>query len=375
MKDQRWAVISDIHLGHKQNSCQKMVDALNEAIIFSGLIKRIQVLVLAGDVFERLLELNHPDIPIIDLWIAGLLQVCRTNNVALRVLNGTESHDRNQSERFETIRQILGLDDMNYKYIHDMEVEYMANLDTHVLYIRDRGEGRPAQETYTEALEHMRAKGVHKVDVAVMHGMFEYQMPMGQSQYEGVHCQAQYEAIVNANIYIGHVHTHSRNGKVVAQGSFDRLKHSEEEPKGFVECEYINGVPHVHFIENKQARHYRNIYTYGMNVEETIAHVDEHVKDLNPDACVCIEAEKSHPIFTNMAELTLRYPTFTWSKRPKDKNTQALNEVEPETDLIEWHPIHVSATNIEEIMMKRVAAHGLSEQDHNFIRSKIQELK
>jgi hypothetical protein len=125
--------------------------------------------------------------------------------------------------------------------------------------------------------------------------MFDYQQPEGIRVAEA-HDSAAYMSFTRHFIFIGHVHTHSVVGNAIAQGSFDRLKHGEEEPKGFV-IAYIdedNG-DHVFFVENTKARIYKTVQCYKMDLESTLRYIEEVTTPLPGDSAVRIEAEPDHP--------------------------------------------------------------------------------
>ena len=171
------ASISDIHLGHRSNPTLNIIAALDKVIFEDRLLEKIDLLILAGDIYERLLDLNHPDIGEIDMWMSRVLRGCHKHKVALRVLRGTRSHDWDQPQRFELFYEMLKLD-IDFKYVDTLEIEYMTALDAHVLYVPDNYK-HDSSETLEEVRELLRARALDKVDISIMHGMFDYQQPEG----------------------------------------------------------------------------------------------------------------------------------------------------------------------------------------------------
>ena len=89
MKDCVVACFSDLHLGHKSNDTIKMLYDLRHEIFDKKLLEKIDALFIAGDVFDRLLQLDYPALHEIDTFFAKLLLACKKNDVILRVLEGT----------------------------------------------------------------------------------------------------------------------------------------------------------------------------------------------------------------------------------------------------------------------------------------------
>ena len=66
--------------------------------------------------------------------------------------------------------------------------------------------------------------------------------------------------MVRYNAFFGHVHKRSTYKKIEVAGSFDRLAHGEEEPKGFLDVTYYSEDNRVvKFVENKDAEVYTSI--------------------------------------------------------------------------------------------------------------------
>ena len=287
MKDCRIACFSDLHLGHKSNDTLKIIQCLRNEIFDKPLLENIDALFIAGDVFDRLLQLDYPGLPFIDQFFADLLKKCKRTNTVLRVLEGTPSHDRGQSSRVVTVEELIqsGCD---FRYVNTLEYEHIESLDCHVLYVPDEYKPDTA-ETLTEVKELLKDRGLKQFDIAIMHGAFAYQFPAHLKI--PTHDINEYENLVRVIIFIGHVHTHSRSGKVFAQGSFDRLRHGEEEPKGYGIAEIRNNRANALFIQNKQARVYKTIQLYNKDVESAFKALKQALANQPIDACIRIEAE------------------------------------------------------------------------------------
>ena len=237
-KDIRYICISDIHLGNRRNKANEIISNLDVWFNHYKTRSDLDIVFIAGDIFDRLLDFSSDDVIDSTLWLGRLINWCIRSRIKLRILLGTYSHDMNQA-RIVNVLTSMVKEPLDISYITSLSIETIDDLDITVLYIPDEWNSE-ANKTYEEVLDQLSSKSLKAVDLCIMHGNFEYQLPV---LTQDTHNQAQYESVVNYYINIGYVHTHTTNGKVIAQGSFDRLTHGEEEPKGGVECVIRTNVP------------------------------------------------------------------------------------------------------------------------------------
>lgn len=346
------AVISDIHLGHKNTKTLSIIKNLEDLIFKDHSNKDLDILFLAGDVFDGLLELNDEDITYIDFFIEALLRYCYKNEIALRILEGTPSHDWTQSIRFITIAQMLELKDLDIKYIDNIHIEINEKFNMSILYVPDE-----IQPTTDKTLKLVKQAiydaGLDQVDIAIMHGQFEYQLPAGIKNIPR-HSSEEYLKIVKKLIAIGHVHTHSYLDRIVAQGSFDRLKHGEEEPKGYIKAKIYKDSFTFDFIENKNAQIYKTIEISDLSLEDTFRCLDE-VTNTYPNSFIRLKATYNHPIFANMGEVVAKYPGITFSRLIKDKSANIDEQYSDlEIDTSEYTPITLTKDNIPDLLKPKL---------------------
>ena len=352
MKDIRFADFSDIHLGHKNEQTLDILAALKREIFDSGLLKKIDILFFSGDIYDRILQLDYPALAEIDIFFSELIHRCYRENVKVRILEGTPSHDRGQPSRIVTIKEITA-SEVDLKYYDKLDIEYIEEFDCTVLYVPDEWRIDNA-DTLAEVKELLKSRGLKTVDIAIMHGQFAYQLPVSLSELK-VHDSTEYQTLVKYLILIGHVHTHSRMGKIVAPGSFDRLKHGEPEAKGYVVGSIKNGRVHIDFIENKTARKYITVAVYDLDTPKSMERVEAAIAKAGIKGCIRIEADPTHPLFQNFHQLQAKWPLIVFSKLPK------LKEQEVKTDTIEsafesWQPIRITSSNIKELVAARLKA-------------------
>ncbi len=372
MKNARIVSVSDIHLGHKNNDTVSILKMLNKELIESNLISKIEILIFAGDVFDSLLLLNNAALPDIDLFFARLLRRCEQHNVIFRILEGTPSHDRGQSLRFKTLHEVIG-SKADFLYVDNLRIEYIERFDCNILYIPDEWRLSNA-ETLEEVTVLMKEKKLSQVDITVMHGQFEYQIPV-QGKDIPVHDEKAYQKLTRVIIFIGHVHTHSLRGKIAAQGSFDRLRHGEEEPKGFLYVNVINNHASVKFIENKAARIYKTIAVYGLDAVETSKKIEKALLGQPIDICLRIEAEPTHPVFTSFSQLEKQYPTVVFSKLPKDQKTGESINITVHNEFDDWKNIEITKDNIVYLILDRLDDNEFNQEDKKFIAEQIEDIK
>lgn len=348
------AVVSDIHFGHRRNGTRDIARNFRAAFPDNAATAQLDIIWLAGDIFDDLFSLNDEDVLEVDLVIAYLLRICKKHDIVLRVLEGTPSHDWKQSHRFEHINEVTGIG-ADLKHVKDLSIEYIERFGITVLYVPDEWDN--TETTLSQIHELLRAKGLDQVDYAIMHGQFEYQLPAHVKAPK--HSSEAYLKLVKELIFIGHVHLHSRYDRIIAQGSFDRLSHGEEGPKGHVRAKvYANGNRDVVFVENEGAMKFVTVRCTDLSLEDTLNEVDDQVGDLPDGSQVRVEANHDHPIFTNMEVLIRRYPLFAWSKLPREDVTEEVALVEDATVFV---PITINRDNLPALLLKRVADADVSQ--------------
>lgn len=362
MKPVRIACVSDIHLGHQRTSTEFIIDNLNKYLTCDSFFMKIDLLFLAGDVYDRLLAHNSLASKLIDAWIARLLRLAKKHNVIIIVLEGTPLHDSKQPSRFMLIHEIhqkSKVNDVNIRYVDKISVEYIEEYDLHLLCVPDEI-NHTTDVTLDECRKIIASKGLSQVDIAIMHGAFRYQLPILSALK--THDEQAYQDLVKYLIYIGHVHKRSTFGKIVAQGSFDRLSQGEEEAKGFVYSVFDEyGNHQTKFIDNPTAKRYVTIDCKFADVEDSIRHIDNIVQTLPSDSFLRIRSNYANPILANIGVLQSRWPTMRWEScvdEEKEQNDIEL-EIENEQDYV---ALSVTADNIRGLLNERLLSKGVSSE-------------
>lgn len=236
--------ISDVHLGHGRIPTPLIAETLREAIRDRDGDRAPDIIFIAGDLFDRptLIGSEHY-LPIRDA-VEDLVRYCAENNIILRLLEGTPSHDDKQGVVVGRTIEDLGLK-INYKYHQTLTIEYLPEFGINVLFLPDEWRHDP-QDTWADVTTMLTEHGLEKVDYAVMHGAFRYQLPTMLEK--SCHVESQWLDIVSRYIFIGHVHLATRKDRILAQGSLVQLEHGTGTDHGYVRV-FDHGNPELDRVE------------------------------------------------------------------------------------------------------------------------------
>ena len=217
--------IADIHFG--------AVDPLYEYnILRDQFINRISILdfdiiALCGDLFDSKFMSNNPIISYAITFVDDLVNLCRSKNASIIIIDGTQSHDNGQLSLFY---HYLSDNTIDFRIVEKIQFEYVKGL--RILCIPERY-GIPEEE-YKQILFYSGA-----YDICLLHGTFK-------GSYKGSEI-----ATLNSNhapvfsigsfinckgpIIMGHYHINGcYESYAYYNGSPLRYKFGEEEPKGFL---------------------------------------------------------------------------------------------------------------------------------------------
>ncbi len=271
--------ISDIHLGHKQVSTQHIVNNLNYYLPDNNSMLEIDIIFLVGDIFDDVFSLRDDNTGIIQRFIVRLLKLCKKYDIVLRVLEGTPSHDGKQSKQFQLLNEFLKID-TDILYVDTLSIEYINRFNINVLYIPDKWRGS-CEQTQNEVIRLLHDNGLSQVDYSLIHGQFKHQLPELKT-IEDFHNSDFYLSITRKYIFVGHIHFMSQFKRILAQGSFDRLRHNEEGPKGFLYVESYQDIAQdvVCFKENKHAAIFKKIFVEYQTQSGLIATLNKLLLEL-----------------------------------------------------------------------------------------------
>lgn len=318
--------ISDIHLGHNKNNTKDIIENILKMINNNKMLikKKVKLLLLTGDEFDRLLTLKSNDSLLAMSFFLRLAKLCKDNDIIIRCIEGTNSHSYNQMKIIgEAIEESnIGVD---FKYISNLEIEYISKLDINVLYVPDELNGNNASKTIKQVRSLLKSKKLEKVDIALMHGAFQYQLP---AVLESNHVESDYLELVKHYIFIGHVHSHTVYKRIIATGSPDRLKHGEEEDKGIIFA-IINKrdikKDMYKFIVNADSKLFNTIIVKEDNFKDLLTRIHKTLKNTKADSHIRFSVEeKNNIIRNNISELKKLFPKLNFTEDKIEKKSISI---------------------------------------------------
>lgn len=366
----KYLVIGDVHLGHPLNKTKFITDNLLEFL--QTYIIDIDVLFIAGDWTDRLLNIASEYTPDIIYCINSIINLCKKYNVKLRILEGTPSHDWKQSILFPIINSVKN-ESIDLKYIDTLHIENISDFDINVLYVPDEW-NRNSEDTYKEVLAIMKSKGLNTVDIAIMHGQFTYQLPGVITPVS--HNPDNYLNIVKYFINIAHVHTYTVYDRIIAQGSFDRVAHGEEKPKGgCLMTIFKNGLMEHIFLENTKARKFVTINIKDFTVEESLDKIDKKLNKLPDNSFIRIKAKKNNPLLKQIKELKLKHLMFHFTTPLVDDKDTTLDESKLVDDKFifdsNYIPITINKDNIKTLIDNEISKNNYTAELFNLIEEEL----
>jgi DNA repair exonuclease SbcCD nuclease subunit len=372
------ASTSDVHLGHHNTSTRFIIGNLTKHLFNKKALKGVDLLVIAGDLFDRLLTMDSEDVSQIRLMVAKLILLCHELGIELLILEGTPSHDRGQSSVFsdtvEMFKKSPKYQETEFRvhYVKTLSILRLERLGIDVLCVPD--ECRPtADQIYEDVKQLLKEKGLTQVDYAVMHGMFGFQLDI-PGVHLNTHDEQSYLDIVKYLIFIGHVHEYSSYQRIFSHGSFDRIIHGDEKPKGWLKAVIEDdGNWHVKFVENTDAKIYRTVYLQDKEAADNIEYIEREIKDYPDDSFVRVVAPQGHAVFSNARVFEERWPKIRWSferKKVKEESSKSNGFVDP----VVYVPIVLNKQTIKKAVADKLLSVGTSPEMMRRIDDRLQEV-
>lgn len=345
----RILTFGDIHFLHPNTPTQHICsNFLNYIHQYDNV--PVDMLIITGDIFDRSVAFNDPAVTDVISWFFEIALWCAKKGTYLRILEGTPSHDDRQARHFGEIITNAKIP-VNYAYVDTVSVEVVKELDISILYVND--EYHPDTEvTLRDAKDRIRDAGLAQVDIAVMHGCFNYQLPPAATKAPR-HNEAEYLSLVKHYIFIGHHHTHTVYDRIIAGGSFDRLSHGQEEPKGFIDATIKTGNDSFYFIENTNAFQYVTLSPKSKNMEGVSKEIAKAISKLKMGAHLRLKLPKDHPAWVGFNVLKQEHSFYNLTKIgiDEDDNAGPIRLVE---DLVipNYIPVTITQSNIVSLILE-----------------------
>lgn len=345
----RCLVLGDIHLGHPNTTTESIIRGLDKVFCQTAALDDIDMIVLEGDVFDRQLTFSDQNAFLIQQWIYRLLRLCKDKDILLRVLEGTPSHDWKQSQEFGLINSVSSIG-ADLRYVDKLSIEYIERFDINVLYIPDEWRVY-CDETWVDVQALLAKEGLSQVDFCIMHGCFPHQMPKNLHKRIDMHVSERYLSIVKYLIFVGHIHHYSQYERILAAGSFDRLCHGEESPKGYIDVTvYPEGEFEATFRENTLARIYKTIDCKSLDVDTAMRRVERVISKLPKQSAIRLLANPLDPAIGLLNVLEISYPDYQWTISVTQNKNISVLDVKPELSVFK-----LSGINLKETLLQRIA--------------------
>ena len=351
MKLRSYVVLSDLHIGARNTTAKEIIDHLQvffEDFSPKSWAKDLDVIFIAGDLWDDTVSFSDSAIKYFIPFFTLLINFCKRNKISLIVLEGTPKHDRKQSETLKTLAQAID-PSFDFVYVDELSIRYVPKLDMNVLFVPDECRTTSLEvERDVEAM--MSEKGLTQVDIAIMHGMFNYQLGTIPHS-ERVYSEQWFLKHVKRYINIGHIHKASQYERILAQGSFDRLTHGEEDPKGaYLLVEEHGGDWAPIFIENKCAKKYISINA-GPTAEKTIELIKKAInKGLPEFSHIRLVGEPTLDVFKGFEELRKQFPQYQLTK--KVSKEISVEETKP---MMQYQAVVLNRETISEVVFNEVS--------------------
>lgn len=318
---------SDVHFGSPAVDQGELADAFASTIF--PLIPELDVIFINGDLFDRAVPFDGLGFDPFYTTAMNLMTLCHINKVALRVLQGTFSHDRHQPKRLESFYRNTGYT-FDFKVMEGIQFETLQIRDRslRLLYLQDDLPYKSSGDIVEVVQEKMVELGWDYVDYACMHGFFDFTFPQNVSQDNVIVFKEAQFPFVRKIIDVGHVHQHRISGNVISNGSFDRLCFGDEGPKGCVKVLDYPDHYTAQFILNEKAAIFDTLkFARGESTEILSQRIIAHMVKIHSDRKISLRFEVETLEHREAIRALMRevYPHVRGAfKKPTDKSGQEI---------------------------------------------------
>lgn len=338
--------ISDVHLGHSKTQTSHILKNLYAAVPDQAWMDEVDLIIIAGDLFDQLLDFNDPNAFLIKRWMRWFLSMCKRRKIKVHVLEGTSSHDYTQNKWMLEVNETVEADLL---YIDTLSIVHDDDLKLDILYIPDEWRGNQTDETWKDAVAALQNAGLQQVDFTVIHGTMHYQVP----PHFGIqtHNTDRYLEITRHYVLTGHIHQSAvYNQRALSNGSFDRLTHGDEGRKGYWDLDIRPTGDKVVFRENPGAKIYRTIDVRELGHEFNEAFLTLH--ELPDDSHIRLEVNSDSPALAALDVIKKTYPLLNWTTKKADRADVQKNLFQDTRG--QFQQTNFTRQNLPQILMERI---------------------
>lgn len=259
-------VINDLHFGIKDS--KRLYDELHQVTDYIKNNKDLELLVIAGDYFDKKLSVVDSPTYFAIQFFRELMNICDQNKIIVRMIQGTRSHDLNQLQIFKP--------EENEKLHYDFKIIETAQEENingfNVLYLPEE-----YPENHKDYYAPFKDEG-KEYNAIFGHGTWDFVALPGQiekSDIPGVAPVFIYKewknTVKNGFISFGHIHGRNTYGKkIFYSGSFTRWGYGERGPRGFTSFYYDleNKSYDVNYIDNIEAPSFDVLEVKTLEIED-----------------------------------------------------------------------------------------------------------
>ena len=268
--------ISDIHFGAMNPKFQ--YDLLTNG--FTNKIKDINfdILFLNGDLFHKSYMAESEPVFYAMTFIRDIVDICKSKNASLIILQGTLSHDGNQLRLFNDYTY---MDDVDVRIIREASIFTIKGVTITCI-----------PEMYNMGKNYYVPYLNERSHICVVHGMLEDVIPVLKLNSKGLDDRVplfKTSDFLNKDLVMaGHVHKRIIKDNFVYCGSPYNWSFGDDEPKGFyiVNQKYIDNDYNINFIEIPSPRYIDididNYIISNPKLESLIKIVEEKIIENNP---------------------------------------------------------------------------------------------
>lgn len=264
--------IGDLHFGNPKLKSEELYTKLCKHL-YPELVDT-QLLLLTGDTYDQLTTVNSSANRYVLKFIQDIYSMSHSTGMQIRVLHGTYSHDRDQISIFDNV----ALPYTRAKVVDKITAEELSDFNNksdkklRILYIPDNLPYKHSSEVTDHISSVYKFLGWDKADIILGHGSFDYALGCNSDHLpECTYTIEQIKPYVNSDglVIMGHIHRPSHRANIYYCGSFDRMVHGEEEPKGFYTFTYQNKWISK-FHENTDAYKFITITPEGDDIDTRV---------------------------------------------------------------------------------------------------------
>lgn len=268
--------IGDLHFGIRDSArLYKELKIFKDFIIEND----IQLVVFNGDYFDKKLSIGDPESFYAFYFFKEIVDIVKSKNIILRMIQGTRSHDLNQLQAFKAYSDDTSI---NFRIIESVEEENLLGLQ--ILYIPEEYPEN-SEEYYKDFKE-------KKFNIGFVHGTFDFVAQPGVIEIANrsthsapvLFWKEWKSAFEKGFVSAGHIHGRNTYGnKIFYPGSFSRWGYGERSDKGFTYFEYDldNETYSVKYVDNTLAPKFDVIAVSDMELDLNSVTVNDIQKALD----------------------------------------------------------------------------------------------